>query len=356
MAIFGGRSARRRLRHASRDALAIPAFSAAVDCSAWVLDGLWPAELATITPQTAQLADYLNADLQRIARSANDKLQAIVRSGLSGPARQAAEGRVIHVARAFAVLRVESTVRQLNNYDAAEQTNAPLLPAVPALPSVLHLSERKRSVDPVGPEVDETSDMRLQRLLAFVVRQDPGLAWAIADRADGTMVLVTDIADGWIPPGIELPAGVHLLAPARRAATAAAMLGAADRCVQYSPGDRLGWADDFGSTATSIQPRELDVIDNLGWVLSEATQSRAGLPALAIALARAGAAETGIRDAEIDLLRVHLDTARYQMMAHYPASDVTMVLNCMLLAATEAMLTGDMVSANYHLSWFQVMN
>lgn len=68
-----------------------------------------------ITPRTSELADYLNADLQRIAGSANDKLHAIGRSGLAGQARQAAEARVIHVARAFAVLRVESTVRLLHN-------------------------------------------------------------------------------------------------------------------------------------------------------------------------------------------------------------------------------------------------
>lgn len=68
-----------------------------------------------ITPRTSELADYLNADLQRIADSANDKLHAIVRSGLAGQARHAAEARVINVARAFAVLRVESTVRLLHN-------------------------------------------------------------------------------------------------------------------------------------------------------------------------------------------------------------------------------------------------
>ena len=115
MAIFGRRSARQRLRSAARESLRIPAFSTPVDCSAWVLGGLWPIELATLTPETAPLADYLSADLQRIANSANDKLYAIGRSGLAGQARQAAEARVINVARAFAVLRVESTVRQLHN-------------------------------------------------------------------------------------------------------------------------------------------------------------------------------------------------------------------------------------------------
>ncbi|MGV0625111.1 hypothetical protein ABQE43_04330, partial [Mycolicibacter minnesotensis] len=114
MGIFGRRSARQRLRNAARESLAIPAFTPPVDCSSWVLGGLWPVELATVTPDTAPLAQYLDADLRRIANSANEKLHAIGSCGLTGQARQDAEARVINVARAFAVLRVESTVRQLH--------------------------------------------------------------------------------------------------------------------------------------------------------------------------------------------------------------------------------------------------
>lgn len=56
---------------------------------------------------------------------------------------------------------------------------------------------------------------------------------------------------------------------------------------------------------------------------------------------------------EADLLRVHLDTARSQVLAQYPKIDTALLLNCMLLAATEAFVVGDPVSANYHFSWFQ---
>lgn len=516
MAIFGRRSARQRLRSAARESLAIPAFSAPVDCSAWVLGGLWPAELASITPETAPLADYLNADLQRIANSANEKLHAIGRSDLAGQARQAAEARVINVARAFAVLRVESTVRQLHKealefgteyvslnaapvpVDAPERTPAspvqsrpaepppktgnnrgttprhrlpepivvepaedfsapspspaaapvetappppppappppPPVPEVPEVAEVVDVAEPELPARPVRPAplvidsveeesattvlpvapvvtpaapvvvprpepvvvppapaqedltavlpaasapaaapvpavlpepppptpappaVTESGQQRLQRLLAFVARQEPGLRWAIGTFADGRTLLVTDIANGWIPSGIELPAGVHLLEPGRRTGTATAMLGSPAESASYSPGDRLGWASDFGVTDASVQPRELEPIDDLGWQLSEVTHWREGLPRMANTLAKAGSAGTGVVDAEIDLLRVHLDTLRYQVLAQYPDSDMVLVLNCMLLAATEGIATGDTVSANYHYSWFRSLS
>ncbi|MEB3069316.1 DUF5631 domain-containing protein [[Mycobacterium] vasticus] len=528
MALFGRRSARQRLRSAARESLTIPAFSAPVDCSAWVLGGLWPAELATVTPATAQLAEYLDADLRRIADSANEKLHAIGRSGLAGQARQTAESRVINVARAFAVLRVESTVRYLHNEAlefrppyaslnsapppaaVTEQIPAPVEPepvavelprpvdppreaprpaarhrmpepvvvepvpepepapvpevvepevaepvvvepvvvppavaepvpvppvvvppivlppvvvepvivepvveepvvepvveppaagvlpveVVPVVelpfveapavapppepvvapppdpapvmpessePTVLIPAEPEPPVvpatpPPAPPAVAESDDQRLQRLLAFVARQEPGLSWAVGSFADGKTVLVTDLAHGWIPSGIELPAEVHLLGPEQRTGTAAAMLGDATASAIYHPGDRLGWASDFGVTEASVQPRELDAVDDLGWQLSEATHWRDGLPRMANTLVKAGATGTGVADAEIDLLRVHLDTVRYQLLAQYPDADAALVLNCMLLAATEGIAAGDGVSANYHYSWFRALS
>jgi hypothetical protein len=208
----------------------------------------------------------------------------------------------------------------------------------------------------VQPAVTESSEQRLQRLLAFVARQEPALRWAIGTFADGRTLLVTDIASGWIPSGIELPAGVQLLEPGRRTGTATEMLGSPTESASYHPGDRLGWASDFAETDASVQPRELTPIEDLGWQLSEATHWRDGLPRMANTLAKAGSAGTGVVDAEIDLLRVHLDTMRYQLLGQYPDTDTAVVLNCMLLAATEGMATGDTVSANYHYSWFRTLS
>jgi hypothetical protein len=74
---------------------------------------VWPADLQRVTPETAVLADYLQQDLQRIANMANERLRTIAEAGLDARVRQSEESRVINVARAFAVQRVESTVRQL---------------------------------------------------------------------------------------------------------------------------------------------------------------------------------------------------------------------------------------------------
>jgi hypothetical protein len=353
---------------AARQSLRIPAFRTPVDCTPWVLDDLWPAELATVTAETATLAHYLNADLQRIVNSANEKLYAIGRAGLVGPARQAEEARLIGIARAFAVHRVESTVRQLRN----ESPEFPTEYLSPTPPRQDPDTTEQPLVDPdehnlaaqfaeqtseAADEEPESDEQRLRRLLKFVARQEPGLRWAIGAGPDGSTVLVTDIAHGWIPSGIELPAGVQLLEPGWRDGNAAALLGPTTTLsATYAPGDRLGWATGFDSPEPSLRPRELPVVEDLGAKLTEATHWRDGLAGMVNTLAKAGASGTGVAGAEIDVLRVQLDTARYQLLAQYPEVDTALLLNCMLLAATEAIATGDKVSANYHFAWFQTVS
>jgi Family of unknown function (DUF5631)/Family of unknown function (DUF5632) len=512
VAIFGRLSARQRLRRAAQESLAIPAFSSPVDCTPWVIGGLWPAELSTVTPETATVADHLRDDLQRIARIANDELRIIRRAGMSDPVRQAEEARLIARARGHAVRRVESALRHLHTMPAgapvpparppavqhsvgtdidktqvipavrdsespleppeppaapAESTVRPevavgsdvpepvensdhapepvestaypdappaneepetagqhraevvdsyqpevpddaMPPDVPVLgsyePEVPQSAVRADAlavdsyepVPPVGPPpdpglqippvipaaapgpqpeprpepkpvpsvyaspapaIDGGSDgERLRRLLAFVVRQEPRLNWAVADYADGRTVLVTDLAHGWIPAGIALPAGVRLLEPERRAGNVSALLGATARVVSYTPGDSLDWSAEFTETGPSVLPRELPPVDDLGWELGHATHWRDGLPRMVHTLARAAAAGTGIVDDEVDLLRVHLDTAHHQLLAQYPSVDPVLLLNCQLLAATEGIVSGDPTTANYHLSWFQKLS
>lgn len=411
MAIFGRITARQRLRRATRESLAIPAFSSPVDCTPWVTGGLWPAELSTVTAETATLAEYLKADLRTITESANDELKVLKRAGMPDFTRQAEEARVIEEARARAVRRVESTMRHLHAVKAempaehvrpqvAESVVGPDLDETQAIPAIdaatssgadeedkpEALDGRHRAsadddtdgtaaapeseaseaseafeapeafegpVAPVAPAASESDQERLRRLLAFVIHQEPRLNWAIGDRSDGTTVLVTDLAHGWIPPGITLPAGVRLLEPERRSGKVSSLIGDSTRTLTYAPGDSLGRLDDFAGTDASAQPRELPAVQDLGWELNQATHWRDGLPRMVHTLARAAAAGTGIAEEEIDLLRVHLDTARYQLLTQYPNVDLALLLNCMLLAATEGAVTGDSVSANYHLAWFQ---
>jgi hypothetical protein len=493
-----------------------------------VIGGLWPAELSTITPETATVADYLREDLQRTARSANDELKIVRRGGMADPVRQAEEARVIEQARARAVKRVESALRHLQTmaaeaparhaspptaqdsagtdidktqvipavrdseppvappestagHDAAvvdsdvsgppesavrpdplaggndepepqesparpdplvvdgyvpeppenplrpdplalahdepgpqesparpdplvDGNDEPEPPASPVRPDPLAVdsyvpepSERAVRPDPLAgdgsesqpsatrildpgyeiptaapvpqsqpprqayptPEVrfdGESDTERLRRLLAFVVRQEPRLNWAVADYADGRTVLVTALAHGWIPAGIAIPAGVQLLLPERRTGKVTALLGDATRAVTYAPGDSLDWSAEFRETRSSVQPRELPAVDDLGWELGQATHWRDGLPRMVHTLARAAAAGTGVVDDEVDLLRVHLDTGYHQLLAQYPNVDHALLLNCLLLAATEGIVTADPISANYHLSWFHKLN
>ena len=418
MAIFGRRTARQRLRRAARESLTIPAFSSPVDCTPWVTGGLWPAELSTATDETATLAAYLKDDLQRITRSANDELRTLKRAGMADFAQQAEEARVVDEARARAVRRVESTMRQLHAVKAVEHErpqdveslNGANLEKTEIIPVVTDVeapeaTEGERDEAPVGgqpasevtteeEQVDpaegrhrasdddnadaaeaepppepaevpvvpatasprESDDERARRLLAFVVHQEPRLNWAIGDRPDGTTVLVTDLAHGWIPPGIAIPEGVRLLDPERRSGKVSALVGETRRTVTYTPGDSLGRLDDFAETKASAQPRELPAVDDLGWELSQVTHWRDGLPRMVHTLARAAGAGTGVVEEEIDLLRVHLDTARYQLLIQYPNVDPALFLNCLLLAATEGAVTGDSVAANYHLAWFQKLN
>lgn len=347
MGIVGRWSARRRLRRPARPAPPpgpVPVVTPSTDCTPWVLGGLWPVELAHATGHTATLAEYLHADLQRIAHSANQRLAALRRAGST--ARSAEEQQVIKLARSAAVLRVDSTVRQLRNQSLDHRLQA------------LDVAESTMPADGVGspPEpVPESDDDRLHRLLMFVARQQPELHWAIGDIDDGGTLLVTDVAHGWVPPGIRLPAGVRLLEPRWRDADLVSLLGRTTRTATYTPGDRLGWAtdsdpdDDADSAA-----RELPVLEDLGGLLGTATEGRDGLPLLAHTVANAAGA--GVGDGELDLLRVHLDTARYQLVADYPHIDAATLLNTLLLAATDGIATGDMRSANYHFSWFQALN
>jgi len=198
---------------------------------------------------------------------------------------------------------------------------------------------------------DATARKRLQRLINAVDGQQPRLAWAAGDRADKTTLLVTDLASGWIPPGIDLPSAVTLLPPARRRGNLEALLGDATVIASYTPIHLL--PDDAEPNPTSPRPRSVPDVSDLGWELSQATQWRDGLPRLVHTLAKATSAGTGVLDSEIDLLREHLATTSKCVLDSYPDHvDAHQVGNWQLLAAIDALVGGDKATANYHLTWF----
>ncbi|ORX05220.1 hypothetical protein AWC29_11940 [Mycobacterium triplex] len=197
-----------------------------------------------------------------------------------------------------------------------------------------------------------TARARLQRLVSAVARQQPRLAWAAGDRPDETTVLTTDLASGWIPPGIELPAAVTLLSPERRRGNIETLLGEVTLAAGYTPIHHVPEEDE--PVPTSPRPRRVPEIDELGWELNQATQWRDGLPRLAHTLAKAATGGTGVLDKEVELLQTHLKEVSTRVLDSYPDNvDPHDVGSWQLLAAIEALVAGDKSAANYHLAWFQ---
>lgn len=198
---------------------------------------------------------------------------------------------------------------------------------------------------------------RLQRLLDAVARQEPKLRWAIADRADGTTVLATDLASGWIPPHIDIPTGITLLPPEHRRPDLTAMLGETTLIAAHSPGQYIPAAEDAEPISTSIRARRTPDVDDLGWELAQATKWRDGLPRLAHTLAKVVATGTGYLDSEVELLREHLAAVTRRILTDYPDQvDSVKVGNWQLLATIDALINNEKTSANYHLAWFQTLN
>ncbi|OBF16342.1 hypothetical protein A5727_13715 [Mycobacterium sp. ACS4331] len=196
---------------------------------------------------------------------------------------------------------------------------------------------------------------RLQNLLEAVARQEPNLRWAVGEREDGTTVLVTDLASGWIPPHVEIPTGTTVLPPARRPAGLEALLTDTAVVESWSPGQFLPDAKDVDQMPMSIRSRDLPQVDDLNWELTQAANWRDGLPRLAHTLAKAGVAGTGILDTEAELLREHLHAQAQRVLVAYPDTDQHQIGNWQLLAAIDALIAGRKTTVNYHFAWFQAL-
>jgi hypothetical protein len=204
---------------------------------------------------------------------------------------------------------------------------------------------------------DATARRRLQRIVAAVADQQPRLAWAVGDRADDTTVLVTDLASGWIPPGIEIPAAVTLLEPARRRGDIEALLGEVKLAAATQAGHYRPESDTDEPVPTSPRPRHAPEVEDLNWRLNRATLYRDGLTRLAHTLATAASKNTGVLESEADDLHNQLTEFAERVLDSYPDQvDPAEVGNWQLLAAIEALVNGDKTAANYHLAWFLTCN
>jgi hypothetical protein len=203
-----------------------------------------------------------------------------------------------------------------------------------------------------------TAKARLQRLVNSVARQEPRLRWAAGEQPDGTTILVTDLASGWIPPNIAVPSVVTLLEPGDRRGDIEALLGQVSTSANYTPLHYLSEsAADTEPTPTSPRPRQVPAVDELGWELGQATKWRDGLPQMAHTLAKAASTGTGVIDNEVEFLNQHLATLRDRVLDAYPDNvDAAAVANWQLLASIEALASADNIGANYHFAWFQALN
>jgi Family of unknown function (DUF5631)/Family of unknown function (DUF5632) len=230
-------------------------------------------------------------------------------------------------------------------------------PASSQQPAPMGLAGKAVGASAVGAvagaaSADATARIRLQRIVDAAARQESRLAWAAGDRPDDTTVLITDLADGWIPPGVEIPAVVTLLEPGRRRGDLEALLGEVKTAVMHTP-DRYVPEEDE-SVPTSPRPRHAPEIEELGWELSSATHWRDGLPRLAHTLAKAASSGTGVDPSEVELLEQQMHDIGERVLDAYPDEiDPKLVGNWQLLSAIDALIRGDKVGANYHLAWFQ---
>ncbi|HEY0228003.1 MAG TPA: DUF5632 domain-containing protein, partial [Mycobacterium sp.] len=146
------------------------------------------------------------------------------------------------------------------------QATPPLAPASPSGLGTEAVAATATGAVAGAASANATARGRLQRLVSSVARQQPRLAWAAGDRADNTTVLTTDLASGWIPPGIELPAAVTLLPPERRRGDLETLLGEVSIAAGYTPIHHIPEEDE--PIPTSPRPRHVAEIDELGWELS----------------------------------------------------------------------------------------
>lgn len=200
---------------------------------------------------------------------------------------------------------------------------------------------------------------RLQRLVDAVARQEPRISWAAGLRDDGiTSLLVTDLAGGWIPPHVRLPAHVTLLEPAvrRHDASVVDLLGAVVVAAAHEHNTYVAEADPEAPMLSGDRPARSAApqVDELGPALVEAVRRRDGLPRIARAIAAPAVRNTGVLDNETELLRGCIANLQNSVLSAYPDHEAAAVADWMLLAAIEALIDGHQYLANYHMAWFAI--
>lgn len=205
------------------------------DCTALVLDGVWPHELMQPRPETARVAESLDLDLRKIVERTNEELAKLARLNLAPAEYRAAEDRFIRVAKSMAVLRVESTVRQLGGRSILGAQGMPRLTASPVQrqrtesdpletttvvsPEVIaearRMAERRATEQPrvvpvVSPPYQAESSFDFERTQVFARHrvEEPESAHGAAAAAPSEPVIIDHVAeDSDRPPAPTADAG-----------------------------------------------------------------------------------------------------------------------------------------------------
>lgn len=200
---------------------------------------------------------------------------------------------------------------------------------------------------------------RLQRIVDAVARQEPRISWAAGLRDDGTTtLLVTDLAGGWIPPHVRLPANVTLLEPTarRRDADVIDLLGAVVAVAAHESNTYVAepGPDAPALTGDRSARSAIPKVDEFGPTLVEAVRRRDSLPRIAQAIALPAVRKTGVLENEAELLHGCITAVKESVLKAYPSHELTAVGDWMLLAAIEALIDEQDYLANYHLAWYAV--
>lgn len=194
---------------------------------------------------------------------------------------------------------------------------------------------------------------RLQRLVDAVARQAPKLSWAAGELDDGSTLLVTDFASGWIPPNVRIPAGVdRVLAPSRRRSDAGVvdLLGAP---VIAAAHERHGFISEPGSDepalTADLRVRKVEPIDEVGPKLADII-NRGDFPSTVKLAGRTVSRQYKLEGTELQAFHRQMEIIQQEVLAgRRSASD------WMLCAAIDALHEDHRELGQYHLAWQLVM-
>lgn len=219
---------------------------------------------------------------------------------------------------------------------SAPHTTAPI--SGPTTASAIVTRRAAPAAERARPAPEPASDV--VALLHAVARQEPMLRWAIGVLPSGPM-LATEFS-GWVPPHIDVPAGLGLLEPCVRDGDLTDWFGADATTLTHEPGGPLPAAGD----PVPMRDRAGPQVDDLGWKIMQATRCREGLPRLSHTAAKAAVTGLDLLPSEVMQLRGHLNDA----------ADDGDLGNWQLLAAVAALVDREIASAHYHFAWFESRN